>query len=279
MKSDFESRNKILNGRSKILCILFVLVTLVIIKLVFTNDQKPFYIGKSALIDNLKPKVLNLNRKFDIGSIISNPNDYVYSYVNLPLSFDYGSNAIPLTLAALIAPSGSFLELGMGLFSTPLLHKIANDRGLDLVSVDTDFNWMKKFTFYNSTRYHKIYFMRSPNELMSYGTDRNWSLVLVDHIYGDKRPQNVIDFAQKAQIVVAHDTEKSSEPGYLYEKRRMRDYFKHVCKFSLYITGANRLTYISTTLMSNYIDLSGLLKPALDTVLTDYGHVSCDVSL
>lgn len=275
MKLDFESKNKIFTGRNKILCILFVSMTLVIIKLLIPNESKSFYSGKLELIDNLKPTVLKL--KDDIGSIISNPNDYVYSYVNLPLSFDYGSNAIPLTLAALIAPSGSFLELGMGLFSTPLLHKIAHDRRINLVSVDTDFDWMKKFTFYNSTRYHKIYYMRSPNELMSYGTDRNWSLVLVDHIFGDKRPQNVIDFAQKAQIVVAHDTEKSSEAGYLYEKRRMRDYFKHVCKFSLYITDTKR--YISTTLMSNYIDLSGLLKPALDNVLTDYGHVSCDVSL
>ena len=65
----------------------------------------------------------------------------------MPQDSYYGSNSIPLTAAALLT-DGDLLELGMGLFSTPLLHEIAADSDRNLVSIDTDPNWLKKFITY-----------------------------------------------------------------------------------------------------------------------------------
>lgn len=209
----------------------------------------------------------------------SDPNELILAYVPLPLNYDYGSNLIPLTFAALIVPNNrDFLELGMGMFSTPLLHKIAYDQGRHIVSVDTDAKWVKGFLLYNETREHRIYLLGNREEEMGrFGLNRRWGLVLVDHIYGDRRPQHCINFAVMSDVVVTHDTERTSETYYKFEFTEMRKYFKYVCKFSLY-TNVERNRYVSTTLMSNYIDLPKLLKPVLDKVKTEFGHESCDVN-
>lgn len=238
-----------------------------------------FLIALKSILHNSRVLLFGSNSgDDDIKSILANPNEYIYYYVNLPLSYDYGSNVIPLTMTGLIAPHGDFLELGMGLYSTPILHRIATHRKQLLVSVDTNANWLNKFAFYNTTRHHRIYQLSSLDELMKYGLDRHWSLVLVDHTFAEERAKNAIAFASIARVVVVHDTELISEHAYKFEKQRMTSYFKYVCKFSLYMN-EKRDRYTSTTLMSNFIDLSSLLRPAFHRVHTDYGHVSCDFSL
>lgn len=240
------------------------------------NREEPSFSEKIALANSNPPPI---DQKFSMDALVANPNEFIYAYVNLPVSPDYGSNAVPLTMAALAAPPGDFLELGMGFYSTPLLHKIARDQQRRLVSVDTDFDWMNKFIIYNSTSLHSLYYLNGYAELESYGLDRKWSLVLVDHKFATKRPLNAIAFAQNAQIVVAHDTEKRSE-GYMWMKNKMTEHFKYVCKFSLFVRKQrDHESYVSTTLMSNFIDLTALLKPAFDKVITEFGHKSCDVNL
>ena len=44
--------------------------------------------------------------------ILEKPNDAILKYVNLPYDYKYGSNSIPLTVAALVS-DGDLLELGM----------------------------------------------------------------------------------------------------------------------------------------------------------------------
>lgn len=224
-------------------------------------------------LNERSPKGLHLDTK----TILAYPNEFIYAYVNLPLDYFYGSNLIPLALAALISSPGDFLELGMGLFSTPLLHKIAHHQKRHLISIDTNLEWMNKFIIYNVTRKHKLYHLKSKDELNNYGLEREWSLVLIDHCYSETRAFNAIAFAQKAQLVVVHDSEKAAERAYMYEKKNMTGYFKHVCKFNLLRKPENG--YSSTTLMSNFIDLEAILKPAFQKVKTDYGHIPCDNSL
>lgn len=226
-------------------------------------------------IDNVSFKAQIINIKVNYASttldIDSNPNDYVYSYVNLPLNYDYGSNLVPLTLAARIAPEGDFLELGMAQYSSPLLHKLCHDQRRDLVSADTSYEWLKRFLIYNATKFHKIEHLSPQNTLMEYGLDRTWSLVVVSHIYGDSRPRNAIDFAHKAQIIVAFDTNESDENIFLYDAFNTSKYFKHALKFSLY-TSESRKSVISTSLFSNFVDLKSLLKPSFDRLITEFGH-------
>ena len=217
------------------------------------------------------------NKNSDLDSLIAYTNEFIYAYVNPPLDYYYGSNLIPLALAALISPPGDFLELGMGLFSTPLLHKIARDQERHVISVDTDLEWMSKFIIYNLTSTHKLYHFGKIDEFMAYGIERDWALVLVDHSQMSKRAISAIAFAKKAQIVVAHDTETQNEQFFSYRRHRMTDYYKYVCKFTLFRPpNSQGLPHISTTLMSNFIDLEDVLSPAFQKIKTDFGHTACD---
>ena len=122
-----------------------------------------------------------------------------------------------------------------------------------------------------------MYHLKSQDEVNKYGIEKNWSLVLIDHIYGSMRGFNAIAFAQKAQIVVVHDSQKTSDSFYMFGKNNMTGHFKNVCKFTLFRAKKGE-KYISTTLMSNFIDLEAVLTPAFQKAKTDYGHISCDSS-
>ena len=68
----------------------------------------------------------------------------------------FSGNAIPLTVSALLA-EGDILELGLGKYSTPILHKIAVDKNVEFHSVETDQNWSVKFKHYKLTKNHYIH--------------------------------------------------------------------------------------------------------------------------
>lgn len=209
-----------------------------------------------------------------IEDLLKNAQKNVYKYIVLPLDFRYGSNAIPLAVAALSA-RGDLLELGMGMFSTPLLHKIAIDQNRLLVSVDTELGWVQKFTGYNSTQHHRIYHLGDPNKMHSFGLDKKWGMVLVDHLSGETRYQDVINFANISQMVVVHDAERVSESYYNYERNKIRNYFSYTCKYSLY--DQTKSNYISTLLLSNFVNMDKF-KSIFQQIPTDYGHVACDVN-
>jgi len=106
--------------------------------------------------------------------------------------------------------------------------------------------------------------------------EQKWGMVLVDHLSGGTRFQNIINFANSSQIVVAHDAERQSDSFYLYEAKNVRSYFKYACKFSIY--DQSKSYYISTLILSNSFDVSRM-KQIFDAISTDFGHVSCDLKM
>lgn len=232
--------------------------------------------AKKSLINYMFLNDFNdFKTKSVVNILLNRPNDLIYKYVHLPLDMKYGSNSIPLTVATLLT-SGDILELGMGMFSTPLLHNIATDQKRQMVSIETNYDWLQKFIIYNKTINHKIYRLNS-FKLNYYGLDKHWGLVLVDHIYNTKRSSNVINFSKRAQIVVVHDAEKSQEDFYHYEKNKLQGYFKYACKFSIY-SESTQSEYISTLILSNFVNLDKL-SDIFNKVITSYGHVACDLNL
>lgn len=71
----------------------------------------------------LKFKKNHFSEAVDKETLIENANDLIYRFVDLPLDLKYGSAAIPLVACGLIT-FGDILELGMGTFSTNVLHRI-----------------------------------------------------------------------------------------------------------------------------------------------------------
>ena len=164
----------------------------------------------------------------------------------------------------------------MGRFSTPLLHKVSVDSNRILISVDNDLNWINQLLEYNGTELHRLIHLKSKDNMHTFGLDRSWAMVLVDHKYGEERYMDVINFAKQARLVVLHDAEKMAEQGYQYEKNRVRDSYKFACKFSIF-RDPSKSIYASTLILSNFIDLK-IFEVIFDKVKTPFGHVSCDLS-
>jgi len=134
--------------------------------------------------------------------------------IEIPKRYD-GTNTlistgthIPL-LAACIAHTslekGPVVELGAGHYSTPLLHYLcAAMGGRQLLTCDSDPDWIAKFADL-ARPWHSFQLIED------WGTcdlfNRNWSVAFVDH--GDRpgRGESVACLADRAGLVVAHDTE------------------------------------------------------------------------
>ena len=232
---------------------------------------------------SFKPKTTLVNMIYNCSTVdpskeidlLRDPNDMVFRYVNLPLEYSYGSAAIPLTVSTLLS-TGDVLELGMGMYSTPLLHNLGAHLNRQVVSVETNLEWLNKFIIYNSTRTHKLYHL-SKSELNLYGLNRLWGLVFVDHGDAKARNLNVLNFSKLAMIVIVHDAENASEDLYNYVKNKLRDSFKYSCKYSPFSSKEKNTWTTSTLILSNFINIDNL-KDLFSRISTDYGHVSCDLN-
>jgi hypothetical protein len=205
--------------------------------------------------------------------LVGQPNKLVDQYIDKPLDYGYGSGLIPLLVAAL-STYGDILELGMGTFSTGMLHKVALNLNRTVVSVDSNPDWFQQMLKFQNEELHKLFLVRSSEEMHKLGTDKLWGMVFVDHIYGGERHIDIKTFANKAHIVVAHDAEKHFEDMYKYEANKIRDNFKYVCKYSLF-KNKEQTQYISTYIMSNYVDLD-FLYIVFEKIKTDFGASPCD---
>jgi len=126
----------------------------------------------------------------------------------------YGTHQRMLTRAALRV-EGSMLELGVGWYSTPILHEIAVCQNRRLLSHDNDPAWLEKLKLVFSHPLHQFALLNRED----WKTD-NWGLVFVDHgpppdlprndrglLNALDRAQAVLDLMDRTDVFVIHDTE------------------------------------------------------------------------
>lgn len=203
-------------------------------------------------------------------------NEIVYTYTTLPLDYPSASHVIPFAVVALLSV-GDMLEMGMSKYgSTVMLHKIASDFGRSLTSVDTSELMLKRYALYNSTRLHRLYHIRDMYEMNAYGLDRRWGLVFVDHRFFLARAFNVINFAKRSTIVVAHDTQLFKKRLFKYEKFNVTSYFRYVCHFSIFLDPKN-ISYSTTSIYSNFVNVAQILTPIFNRITTNFAHHACDL--
>lgn len=264
--------------------IIFFLFLLFIALLIYFSTNKIHKVADELLMPDLRIydsksliKTLNSSDNKYTKNLFDDPINAVYKYVSLPINSDFGSHVIPLTVAALIS-SNDLLEIGMGIYSTSLLHRISTDLKRKLVSIENDFEWLSKFIIFNQTKYHKIYHISS-DELITYGSNKPWGLILIDHIVPKKRFVNAIKYSKIGKVLVLHDAEKTTEINYRYVKYNVLYYFKYACKFSLYQSkdGING-HYVSTLILSNYINLDKL-KDLFSKIPSEFGHLACNLDM
>lgn len=159
----------------------------------------------------------------------------------------YGTHITPLTTAVL-ATYGPVFEMGSGDFSTPLLHSICKRMNREMLTADTDKDWLLNFKDLASPEhkfiYVPVYELKDPSLWGKVGNQK-WSVVFIDHRPGERRALDILRFKELAEIIVVHDTEN---PGYQYENSFKE--FKYRYDYLRYS--------VRTTLVSNFIDVSKL---------------------
>ena len=214
------------------------------------------------------PRKYNYNLAFK--SLLLNPNEIILRYVSLPYDYAFGSQLIPLVVASFLS-DGDLLELGMGFYSTPVLHKLAVDKEKIAFSIETNAEWAQKFEFYKETSTHQMHVM-SFDEMTNFELDKSWGVVLVDHGFANKRFISILKYANKSQIILAHDAEDAAELFYEYKHFKIREHFKYSCRYSLFHQNNRSLSdHTSTLLLSNFIDVSRFEK-IFKNIKTDYGY-------
>lgn len=147
----------------------------------------------------------------------------------------------PLLWAALEATKGLVIELGIGYGSTPFLSEYCGSRNRELVSFENNREWFDKI----APKYaHKFHFITEWNvAALTYGYA---GVVFIDHAPGERRKHDIQAFANKAEILVCHDTEPAADHG--YKMRAELKKFKYMIDYET--DGA------WATAVSNFIDVT-----------------------
>lgn len=160
----------------------------------------------------------------------------------------YGSH-LPLLTRLIDVTSGPVLELGMGLYSTPLLHTMCQLQVRPLVSLDNDPKWYEENKKWQSELHLIAPLVTDWDESLGQLIDAHWSVVFVDQKPAKKRIEAIKHFANNANFIVIHDSEPESNK-----------YFRYNWIYPLF---TYRYDYTKlkphTTILSNYVDPSFLV--------------------
>lgn len=121
----------------------------------------------------------------------------------------------------------SILELGVGEYSTPMLHKIVRACGGHLVSLDADGTWLAKFADLDLA-YDLHELCQVDDWAACELIDQGWDLAFVDHGPTERRRFDLERVLVSSGIVVVHDTEPNTAYGFDQVLPGVR--YQHTCK-------------------------------------------------
>lgn len=111
------------------------------------------------------------------------------------------STHMPVLIKLFNKTKGPIMEIGGGVYSTPLLHWLCSDTKRKLVTYENDKNFIQ-FAKQYVARYHSIRLV--DNFLSIPNTDR-YSIIFIDH-NGHERGKTAVHFKNSADYVVIHDS-------------------------------------------------------------------------
>jgi len=151
---------------------------------------------------------------------------------------------MPVTAKIMEISEGPVLELGIGAFSTPLLHMLCFNEDRKLVSYEQDLNYYTMHANFN-TKDHKINLVGKDDWDDIRIEETPWGVVFVDH-GADRRSIEARRVADIARFVILHDSDPKNDKYYHYPE------IYPLFKYRLDYTKA----FPSTTVLSNFIDVS-----------------------
>lgn len=153
------------------------------------------------------------------------------------------STYMPVLIRAVLLTSGPVLELGAGVFSTPLLHWLCAENRRSLLTYEKDpeyFEFAKKFM----SRTHRI---RQIDNWTKIDVDIHWSVVLVDQ--DNARGESAILLKDTADFIILHDSEYPELYGY----DKVYPHFKHIYHWTF--------SKPYTTVVSNFKTMENIAEP------------------
>ena len=156
----------------------------------------------------------------------------------------WGSH-MPVLIKVLEISEGPVLELGIGPFSTPLLHTLCEIRNRSLVSYENDPNYMNSHRAFPSDS-HKMFLVENWDDAKI--DDVKWGMAFVDHGPDHRRNTEIRRLKDNSQYVIVHDSEPNNNPLYRYEETF--SLFKYRFDFT-------RL-FPYTSVLSNFNDITNL---------------------
>jgi len=155
----------------------------------------------------------------------------------------WGSH-MPVLVKIMEISSGPVLELGMGAFSTPLLHMLCFNKGRKLHSYEGDQRYFDMHGNFRSD-FHQIDFAEDWDKINI--EDTQWGVAFVDH-EANRRSPEVKRLVSNAKYVIIHDSDPDCDKYYNFS--------------SIYPLFQYRFDYTKakphTTVLSNFIDVSQL---------------------
>lgn len=145
-------------------------------------------------------------------------------------------------LQCLLASKGPVLEVGSGLYSTPLLHWMCRLQGRKLLTYENEQEFYDMARVFKS-RMHRVEHIEDW-DTMDFNT--HWGVVLIDHHPEKRRAVDIVNFKDSADYIVIHDTDREDK----YDFAKAWPHFKY------------RYTWQGckpwTTVVSNTKDLSNI---------------------
>jgi len=160
----------------------------------------------------------------------------------LLLTPNFGTHMFAL-LRVLDRTTGPVVELGVGLYSTPMLHYICQMHGRHLTSYEDNprfFDWMRWY----QADHHDVLAVDNWDAI---DLSHPWSVALVDHNQKRGRYKELARLTH-AKYVVAHDSEDSHDRAHRYST------VEHLYKYKR----RDESAYPQTTVFSNFHPLGDL---------------------
>ena len=151
---------------------------------------------------------------------------------------------MPMLIKTVQMSKGPILELGAGIFSTPLLHWLCSEdsRRLDTYESHPDYyDFAKRF----QSKYHRIHLTKDWQDI---DLKKHYSVVLIDHWPEKQRGIDVIKLKNNADYIVLHDSELEKKYGY----DKVWKHFKYIYHW--------KFCTPHTTILSNFKDVSNFYE-------------------
>lgn len=136
----------------------------------------------------------------------------------------YSSHA-PLLAACVAATSGTVIELGSGLYSTPLLQSLCLAQGRILITVEHDRQWLSRV--YDERGHHpnhRCILVDAWGDLDKYGEELTCDVAFIDLAPADQRAWAIDVMRRWARILIIHDTETEQRHNYPGVEERLRQF-------------------------------------------------------